>query len=523
MTQLLRPLAIVAALLWGMALTQGDPKVLNFGVYFEPSGVDPHISTDAAATWMANNLYDTLLRYDTTTEEDGTVVGTTSFKPWLAESWTMSDDGRTYVFQVRDGVPFHNGDILTADDVAFSLQRVLILNFAPAQLLRTCTSADAVRVTGSLEVTVELMSPCPFFLNLLVQTPTGAIISKAFVEANGGVQPETINDFVRNNPMGTGPFTWGEREPGVLYQLVAFPDAWSGAPKLDRVDFRFISDLASQYVLMQQGALDAMYNPPVDILEQSLANPAMKVLDQRTVGLQTLYMPNKNPPFDDVRVRQAVQYALDTQEIADAATFGLASQARGAFPSLLAGFNDAHWVYDRDLEKARALLAEAGFPNGFDTTISYNSGNAQREISAVVAQAQLAEVGIRAEVQAVAWPTFVEGFREGTMPMYVVSGLAAVVPDQFVDQSFTSKAAGPGGNYAYFADDEVDALSAELAETIDPQARLAIMDRIQARLMETLPSAYLYNAVLPYVVRAEVQDWILYPSGDWFFNTVYKD
>jgi peptide/nickel transport system substrate-binding protein len=513
---------VVLALLFG-AQAQSDPNVFNFGVYFEPSGIDPHISTDAAATWMANNLYDTLLRYQTTTDAEGTEVGTTDYGPWLAESWTVSEDGRTYVFQIRDGVPFHNGDILTADDVAFSLQRVLTLNFAPAQLLRTCLTPDDISVTGDLEVTVELQTTCPFFLSLLVETPTGAIHNRAYVEEHGGVEAETINEHMRTNAMGTGPFTWGDWEPGVIYSLEAFDDHWSGRPHLDRVDFRFISDLASQYVLMQQGSLDAMYNPPVDILEQALVNPALRVLDQQTIGLQTLFMPNKNPPFDDVRVRQAVQLALDQQEIADAATLGLATPARSAFPSLLPGFTDAHWVYDRDLERARGLLAEAGYPNGFETTISYNSGNAQREISAVVAQSHLAEIGIRAEVQAVAWPTFVEGFREGTMPMYVVSGLAAPVPDQFVSETFTTDAAGPGGNYAYFSDSEVDALAAELAETVDPDARADIMDRIQERLMENLPSAYLYNAVLPYVVRDVIQDWVIYPSGDWFFNTVRKD
>ncbi len=498
-------------------------NVFNFGVYFEPSGVDPHISTDAAATWMANNLYDTLVRYQTTTNADGTVVGTTDYGPWLAESWTVSDDGRTFVFQIRDGVTFHNGEVLTAEDVAFSLQRVLILNFAPAQLLRTCTSPDAISVTGPLEVTVELDSACPFFLALLAQTPTGAIHNKAYVEANGGVQAETINEHMRTNAMGTGPFTWGEWNPGEGYQLVAFADSWSGAPLVDRVDFRFNSDLASQYVLMQQGSLDAMYNPPLDILEQALANPSLKVLNQETIGLQTLYMPNKNEPFSDPRVRQAVQLAIDQQEIIEAATLGLASPARSAFPSLLPGFTDAYWDYDRDLERARALLAEAGYPNGFDTTISYNSGNAQREISAVVAQAQLAEIGIRAEVQAVAWPTFVEGFRDGTMPMYVVSGLAAPVPDQFVTNTFTTDAAGPGGNYAYFSDPEVDALAAELAETVDPAARQETMNRIQERLMAGMPSAYLYNAVLPYVVRDVIDGWVIYPSGDWFFNTVTKN
>jgi peptide/nickel transport system substrate-binding protein len=468
MTRILKLLAIVLALLWSGAFAQGDPKVLNFGVYFEPSGLDPNVTTDAVATWMANNLYDTLVRYETTTLEDGSVVGTLAYKPWLAESWTVSEDGLEYVFQIRDGVPFHNGDILTAEDVAFSLQRVLILNFAPAQLLRDCTSPELIASTGPLEVTVELVRPCPFVLDLLARTQTGIIHNRAYVMANGGVEPETINEHVRNNPMGTGPFRWGEWEPGVLYQLIAFPDAWSGAPMLDRIDFRFISDMASQYVLMQQGA-------------------------------------------------------LDIEEIAEAATLGLASPARGAFPSIYPGFTDAHWVYDRDVEKAKQLLAEAGFPNGFDTTISYNSGNAQREISAVVAQAQLAEVGIRAEVQALAWPTFVDGFRAGTLPMFVVSGTAAPVPDQFIKEYFGSGSHGPAGNLAFYSDDQVDDLIDELARTFEPDARLAIMDRIQARLMDTLPSVYLFNAVLPYVVRAEVNGWIMYPSSDWFFNTVYKD
>jgi peptide/nickel transport system substrate-binding protein len=504
-------------------MAQGDPNVFNFGVYFEPSGVDPHVSTDAAATWMANNIYDTLVRYDTTTLEDGTVVGTTDYKPWLAESWTVSEDGLTYVFTIRQGVPFHNGDILTAEDVAFSLERVLTLGFAPAQLLKTCTTPDNITVTGEYEVTVTLISPCPFFLNLLVQTPTGAIMNRAYVMANGGVEAETINEHMRTHGMGTGPFTFANWEPGVQYELLAFSDHWSGAPRLERVSFRFISDLANQYLLLQQGSIDAMYNPPIDILQQALESPNLKVLDQQTIGLQTLYMPNINPPFDDPRVRQAVQYAINQEEIIEAATLGLATPARGAFPSLLPGFNDAAWAYEQNLDRARELLAEAGYPNGFDTTISYNSGNAQREISAIVLQSQLAEVGIRAEVQSVAWPTFVEGFREGTMPMFVVSGLSAPVTEQFLEQTFASGSAGPGGNYAFYSNERVDALIDELALTLDEDARQAILDEIQQILAEELPSAYLYNAVLPYVVRAEVQGWVIYPSGDWFFNTVYKE
>lgn len=515
---IIRPLVLVIALF----LASSQANVLNFGVYFDPSGVDPHVSTDAAATWMANNLYDTLVRYDTTTLDDGTVVGTTELKPWLAESWEVSDDDSTYVFTIRDGVPFHNGAILTAEDVAFSLKRVLTLDLAPAQLLKTCISPDDVEVTGELEVTVTLQSTCPFFLSLLVQTPTGAIMNRDYVMENGGVEAGTINEHLRTNANGTGPFTWGEWETGEGYQLIAFEDSWQGAPLLDRIEFRFISDLANQYLLLQQGSLDVIYNPPIDILEEALGRDNLTVLDQQSVGLQTLHMPNINEPFDDARVRQAVMYALDTQEITDAATLGLTTIADSPFPAALPGYTNEFWAYERDLERARELLAEAGYPDGFETTISYNSGNAQREVSAVVAQAQLAEVGIRAEVESVAWPTFVEGFQQGTMPMYVVSGLAAPVPDQFIRNTFHSDNHGAGGNYAYYSNDEVDALIDELSETTDEEARLAIMADMQRVLSADLPAAYLYNAALFYVTRAEVQDWVMYPSGDWFFATVHK-
>ncbi len=517
---------LIVSLVLGLALTghaQSNPSVLNFGVYFEPSGVDPHVSTDAAATWMANNIYDTLVRYETTTGEDGATVGTTEVTPWLAESWTVSEDGRSYVFQIREGVTFQNGAELTAEDVAFSLERVLTLDFAPAQLLKTCLEPAGIEVSGALEVTFSLTSTCPFFLNLLVQTPTGAIMNRDFVVEHGGVEPETPNEFLRTNGMGTGPFTFANWEPGVAYELIAFEDHWSGRPRLDRVSFRFISDLANQYLLLQQGSLDVIYNPPIDILQEALENPDLNVIDQQSIGLQTLYMPNTNPPFDDVRVRQAVMYAIDQQEVVEAATLGLTTSARSAFPSALPGFNDGFWVYERDLDRARALLAEAGHPNGFSTTISYNSGNAQREISAIVIQSQLAEVGIQAEVQGVAWPTFVEGFQNGTMPMFAVSGLAAPVPDQFVNDTFATDSAGTGGNYAFYSNPRIDELIAELAETVEAEARQAIMDEIQRTLVEDLPSAYLYNAALFYVTRGEVQDWVMYPSGDWFFNTVHKE
>jgi ABC-type transport system substrate-binding protein len=155
--------------------------------------------------------------------------------------------------------------------------------------------------------------------------------------------------------------------------------------------------------------------------------------------------------------------------------------------------------------------------------VGYNSGNSQREMTAVIAQAQLAEVGIRAEVQSLAWPSFVEGYQGGTLPMFVVSSLEPPITEQYLTKYFLSTSAGPGGNYAFYENPEIDRLTEELGETTDEAARQEIMDEAQRILNEEVPMAFLYDNTLFYVTRQEVKDWVLYPSGDWFFRTVYKD
>jgi peptide/nickel transport system substrate-binding protein len=354
---------------------QASPQVLNFGVYFEPSSLDPHAINEWAGMWMTNNVYDTLVRYRAV-EQDGELVGTTEVEPSLAESYEVSDDGRTYTFKIREGVTFHNGAELTAEDVVFSLRRVLRLGLAPAQQLAACVEEAGIQETGAFEVTVELSSTCPYFLTMLAQTNVGSIMSRDYVEENGGVQPGQPNEHLRTNTNGTGPFLFGSWEPGVQYELVANEAYWDGPPRLERVVFRFIDDLANQYLLLQQGRLDVVYNLPSDLLQQALTNEQLVVNQQAAVGTQFLYMNNQTEPFDDVRVRQAVMYALDTAQIAEAVTFGIAQPARSAFPAALPGYNGELWPYEHDPERARELLAEAGYENGFQTTITYNPHSA---------------------------------------------------------------------------------------------------------------------------------------------------
>lgn len=500
-----------------------DRGVLNFGLYAEPATVDPTVTSDVVARWIGANTYDTLVRYQTMTDEDGVRRGTASYGPWLAESWEASADGRTYTFSLREGVKFHNGEELTSDDVVYSLQRQVIMALGPAQLLIDCVAPEDITATGRYEVTVGLQAACPYFLDLMAQPQVGSIFNKEYVEAHGGVEPGVPNRHLGANTMGTGAFQFANHEPGVRYELVAFDDYWAGTPELEKVTFHVISDLANQYLLLQQGRLDVVYNPPMDILEQAMTRSDVHVVDAQTLGLQTLYMPNHNPPFDDWRVRQAIQYAIDLDEINQAVTLGLANPPRSAFPDALPGFTPELWTFGRDLDKARELLAEAGYPDGFSTTISYNTGNNQRELSAIVLQSQLAEVGIDVEVQSIAWPTYVEMYQAGTMPMYIIINTATPVTAQFLRNSFMSENHGVRGNYAFYTNEDVDRMIEEYAVTVDAEVQQQLAHDIQAQLLHDAPSVLLYNAFTSYLVRPEVQNWITYPSGDWFFFGVSKE
>ncbi|MEW6047947.1 MAG: ABC transporter substrate-binding protein [Bacillota bacterium] len=497
-----------------------NPDVLLWGVYFEPSTLDPHTTTELAAIWLADNMYDTLVRYRAATR-DGRLVGTADIGPSLAESWDISADGLTYTFHLRRGARFHDGSEVTAEAVRYSLARVLRLNFAPASTLKDYLAPDGIRALDRYTVQMRLKRPSPFFLHLLANTATGAIVNPARVEANGGIQDGQINEWMRRHEAGSGPFAFGEWVPGERYELVAFKDYWGGAPKLDKVVFRVINDFSTQFLLLQRGELDIVYRLPPEMVSRAVTNPELAVTREAGVGLHTLYLNNKVKPFDDPRVRQAVMYAINADEINQAAAFGFATVARSCLPSAIEGFNPQLWPYREDLGKARALLAEAGYAGGFTTELYYNSGNTEREQTAVALQAQLARVGVNVQIRSIAWPTYVSYFQEGKMPMFILSSVSMPIADVFVRNTYHSASAGRG-NYAFFSDPALDGLIDRLPATFQPADRKVLLDQIQARCAEQMPSPPIYEVTQFYVLRKWVKDWVLYPSGQWFFSTVYK-
>jgi peptide/nickel transport system substrate-binding protein len=526
LTARLGALLAVVVLAAGVGAVNAQPRVSNpdtllYGVYWEPVNLDPHAITDWASMWMLDNTYETLVRYSTKQVQNKT-VGTADVQPHLAEGIDVSADGVTYTFRLRHGVKFHSGDEMTADAVRYSINRMLALALGPSRLISEFITPTSTEVVDRYTVRVKLTKPSPLFLQLMAGTNTGAIVNPKTVEAHGGITPGKGNDWMSRNVDGTGPFTWGEWRAGESFELVANPNYWQGTPKLRRIAFRIIRDFNTQLLLLLRGELDIVYRLPPEMTAQLIGNPDVVINRENGIGMHQIWMNNRMSPFDNKKVRQAFLYALDPYAINRAVAFGYAETAKSAIPSPLEGWTGKVWPYRVDPVKAKSLLAEAGYANGFHTEIYYNAGNSEREKTAISAQAQLKKAGIDVEVRSIPWPTFVSNYEEGKIPLFVLSGLGLPIVEDYLISNFHSKNHGARGNYAFYTNKEVDSLIDQLLTAREADKRRSIIGDVQRLINDDAPSAWIYNSLLFYAQRKWVKGWVLYPSGNWYFYPVQK-
>jgi peptide/nickel transport system substrate-binding protein len=215
-------------------------------------------------------------------------------------------------------------------------------------------------------------------------------------------------------------------------------------------------------------------------------------------------------------------YALDPYAINRAAAFGYATVARSPIPTPIEGWTPELWPYKVDPVKAKNLLAEAGYPNGFKTELYFNAGNAEREQTAIAAQSQLRKVGIEIEIRSIPWPTFVTNYQDGTMPMFTVNALSLPVAEDFLLSNYHSKNHGARGNFAFYTNTDVDKMIDTLVTTTDPAKRREILRALQRQIADDAPVGWVYNALLLFAQRRWVKGWVLFPSSNWYFYPVSK-
>ena len=493
--------------------------VIVFGRSGDSVGLDPARETDGESFYATHQIFDTLVESKT---------GTTETIPALATSWDVSDGGLTYVFHLREGVKFHDGTPMNADAVVFSLDRQLsedhpYYEYGPWKYWTNYMGMSAIveSITAVDDMTVEFKLQkveAPFIANLAMDF-AGIVSPTAFM-----ADPEGFS----TNPVGTGPFkfvSWTKDSDIVLDKN---EDYWEEV-YLDRVILKVIPDATARWLALQKGEVDLIDFPAADDLPAMEADPDVKLIQQPGLNVGYLALNTEKKPYDDKRVRQAMNYAINQDEIIEA-VYGSAGQAaKNPIPPTMWSYNDDIEGYGYDVEKAKALLAEAGYADGFKTEIwampvarPYNPD--ARKIAEIM-QAQLAKINVEVEIISYEWGTYLDKTDTGEHQAAMLGWTGDNGdPDNFLWVLLSAPSAvPPAGNIAFWKNDEFTALIKEAKETADTARRTELYMQAQVIFHEEAPWVTIAHSVVTVPQSMAVQNFKISPVGTRVFKAVWLD
>ena len=493
----------------GLALAQ--PKyggTLVAGMQTDPVGLDPHITNATSTRNMLENVYDTLVMFDSSLQ----------IVPGLAGSWEVSEDGLTWTFHLREGVRFHDGDTLQASDVVFSINRIKDPAVASPRADDFAVVAD-IQAPDELTVVMTLSEPFSPLLSKLAHS-LNVIVSEDVVREHGDLQQVVV---------GTGPFRFVEYVPQTRLVLERNPDFWgtdaegNRLPYLDGIVFQFYPDPTARTTAIQTGSVDFIEYVPsadVDILR---ADPNIEVVGGLSANFRSIYFNVERPPFDDVNVRRAIAYAIDEQAIVDLALFGTGGvPATGTTipASNYYGIDSSPYI-GRDVEAARAALAASAYPEGFEFDLYVTSTYDFLRTPAEVIQANLAEIGIRANIVAEDWSIYLPKALEGDFAATILGESGQSDPDDFLFNVFYT---GNGGNLGNFSDPELDRLLEEGRRVADQEQRRQVYVQAQERILDLVPHVFLFHSSQFEALRRDVRGFEHFPNTSYLgLRTTWLD
>ena len=414
----------IAALAIAASVAHAADGVLNVGMGSADAGkLDPHVATTTPDKGLLHWMFNGLVRIKPGEASPAFI------EPDIAESWTTSDDGLTWTFTLRQDVDCH-GDYgnLDAEDVVFSLQRAA--NPDISAFAKDFAAISSFEATGDYEVTITLANQIPSLLGLLVPYHGGNIVCRDAVEALG-------DDFQRT-PIGTGPFMFDEYQPQQYVKLVANPEYFRGAPQISEIYYRYIPSDASRDLAFQAGEIDMIYGRQDQTWVERISQiEGAEVVVMKPGEMSVIHLNMTMPPLDDLRVRQAVAHAINRDAMVEFKGPAVTLAAISPVPEGYMGFSADVPVYEYSVDKAKALLAEAGHPDG--VTIKAIHTTLPGMLSTMEAvQALLREAGITLEIETVEHATFHEQIRQDLSQVTHYSAARFPVADVYLTQFFHS-------------------------------------------------------------------------------------
>lgn len=478
----------------------------------EVVSLDPAGSNDVPSSDVQANIYESLTQLD----DDMNV------QPLLAESWDAVEED-VWEFTLKEGITFHDGSAFNADVVKANIERILDENIASPRkfLFEMVTDVEVVD-----EYTVRFTTEYPFApLPAHLAHSGGSMVSLDVIEEDyaameEGSDPGTV---VNENPVGTGYFIFDEWKSGESIRVVRNEDYWGENALLDSVLYKIVSEDLTRVAELETG--DSHISDPLspsdfDQIDQS---DGTFVHTQSSVSLSYIGFNMAKEPFDDVRVRQAISMAIDKEQIIEGIYEGFGVPAIGPIPPDVFGFDDSVPGLDYDVERAKELLAEAGYPDGFSTTIWTNDSR-ERIDTAVNLQAQLKEIGIDLKIEEIEWGAYLAQTANGEHDMFILGWSTPTGDADYAMYAlFHSNNFGEPGNRTFTADDKLDELLDLGRKTPGEEERLDIYAEAQELLVDLAPMIYIHHSEFLLGVRNEVKGLRQLPTQILQLQEVYLE
>lgn len=484
-------LALTPAVLLGLSSCTGSGQggsgstdTLVIGVTQDIDSMDPNTAESAATRELLFNVYDGLVKPDTAGNLNGAV----------ASEWTVSDDGTVYSFTLREGVLFHDGTPVTAEDVKYSIERYRD-SVTGGSLVSAFEAVDHVDIVDDTHVDVVLKAPDTDFLAYFTI----------------GITPAAVADLDAD-PVGCGPYKFVSRSPLENVVLEKFDGYWdaAGAAHIPTIIFKVVSNTDSIGMELAGGSIDLFYRTPETQLKQ-LPGGAFTVYEGGMNLVQALYLNNAVAPFDDVRVRQALAYAIDPQEIMDYVSGGKGEEVGSSmYPAFSKYFMpELNDVYNQNLDEAERLLREAGYENGFTFTIQVSSAHPQHIETSEVLKEQLAAIGVTVNIQQIEWSSWLSDVYSARDFEATVVGLdASALNAPSMLSRFASDA---GNNFVNFSSAAYDETYARARAAIDDAEKTELYKECLRILAEECASVYIQDLPSFVVLASRFTGYEFYP------------
>ncbi len=473
--------------------------------------IDPPVTSGAPFQHeIITNLYDFLLDFGVRKTETGELIGDLNrFTGEIAKSFTVSSDGRA-VFRLRENAGFSDGTPVTAEDVKYSYERIFGVNAVTAALMRMATvnEPNQVRIVAPRTIEIRMARSNPLLFGNMSQFGH-AIVKAATVKAQATGQDPWATTWMKTHAAGAGAFVLERWTPGSEVVLARNEHYWAGPAKLRQISFKVVPEASTRALLLRRGAVDVAYDLALDDVEALRNDPNVTVRRFPTTIVKYLGMNVNVKPFDNVKVRQAIAYAVPYDTIIKEAVKGYGLPLRGPVPKGMPS-NDESVVYGTNPQRARQLLAEAGLGGGFRTRLTLRAGFPVDEQIGVWVQSALRSVGVEVEIDKLPLAGYTDRLRKHEFPGLFIHEWLSINNDPFYHYFWLFRQGCC--NYGNWSNPEV----AELINTMMLSTNTAIRNdasrRAQRIIMEEAPWAFLFQPEYVISMRKSVKGYIYYPD-----------